>query len=475
MEDAIEEGRLALQMLERQLQQKTHQQPLWQQPQPQQGAPQDIVVPPPLAVVTTTTNRLTTLSSERRLLDQAPRDLRLNNRIGSPLGLTIEELDDRGLLEGGMVPTYYASSRQRGRRPLEMKKRSSRLAERGKETITKMTNALFHMVRVLNKRGLHMEEYCLPRDTKGSGFVPKSHFVSVLRNIGLPFGAKDLNDVVLRYASAPKQDAVDYHAFLRDAGVKLKHAGGNNKTDLDDTRDGSIQSDLSAYTTFLFDMKRMLMESVQRLGKQPDDVYRMFARWDNEGSGTITAAQFLRVLMRLHVDLSDQDQDFLVELLDTTSMGRIDFESLLGHCFADVAGAHGEAKSPHPMRSFTDDNMNDITASTVGGPGAGAAGGAGDVAEGQSSVGSNNKNARRPHTASPSRHDLQFVGGGRGSPERGFRHDAGGAGHPLQRPTTASGASRRPSSTAPAAAAPPIPPPAAVLAVVAAPAPLSAA
>ena len=107
MDDTIEEGRLALLTLERQLggggsgisgnQQEPH----------------------------VTTNRTTsTLSSERRLLDQAPRDLRLNNRMGSPLGLTIEELDDRGLLEGGMVPNYYASSRQRGRRPLEMKKRS---------------------------------------------------------------------------------------------------------------------------------------------------------------------------------------------------------------------------------------------------------------------------------------------------------------------------------------------------------------
>jgi len=117
MEDAIEEGRLALQMLERQLQQKTHQTQPWQQHQQQPPPLPDGSVPPPsataaaAAAAAATTSRLTTLSSERRLLDQAPRDLRLNNRIGSPLGLTIEELDDRGLLEGGMVPTYYASSR----------------------------------------------------------------------------------------------------------------------------------------------------------------------------------------------------------------------------------------------------------------------------------------------------------------------------------------------------------------------------
>jgi len=66
--------------------------------------------------------------------DQVPRDTRLHYRQGSPLGLTLEELDDRGLLDGGgSVPNYYTSSRQRTRRPLEMKKRSSRLQERGKE------------------------------------------------------------------------------------------------------------------------------------------------------------------------------------------------------------------------------------------------------------------------------------------------------------------------------------------------------
>jgi hypothetical protein len=79
-------------------------------------------------------SRQSQLSSERRLLDQAPRDLRLHNRLGSPIG-SLSELDDRGLLEGGAsVKTCYSSSSQRrNRRPLEMKKRSSRLLERGKE------------------------------------------------------------------------------------------------------------------------------------------------------------------------------------------------------------------------------------------------------------------------------------------------------------------------------------------------------
>lgn len=113
VEDTIEEGRAALHLLEQQLQEKNYYES------------NDNY---------STSSRQTSRSSERRLLDQAPRDLRLHNRLGSPIG-NLEELDDRGLLDGGgSVPTYYSSSsQQRSRRPLEMKKRSSRLLERGRE------------------------------------------------------------------------------------------------------------------------------------------------------------------------------------------------------------------------------------------------------------------------------------------------------------------------------------------------------
>ena len=73
------------------------------------------------------------VSSERRLLDQLPRITRLNQRLES-LGLTVEELDDRGLLDGGgSVPSYYTSMKQKNRRTLELQPRSHRLQERGKE------------------------------------------------------------------------------------------------------------------------------------------------------------------------------------------------------------------------------------------------------------------------------------------------------------------------------------------------------
>jgi hypothetical protein len=115
-DDTLEEGRVALHMLERQLKDRG---PVQVQDLGQNGS---------------VGSKQQSLNSERRLLDQVPRDARLNYRKGSPLGLTVEELDDRGLLDGGnSVPSYYTSIKQRSRRPLEMKKRASRLQERGQE------------------------------------------------------------------------------------------------------------------------------------------------------------------------------------------------------------------------------------------------------------------------------------------------------------------------------------------------------
>lgn len=115
--DTLQEGRLALQNLENDLQ-KTHF---------LSGLNDNYSVG-------SGSRQTTTRSSERRLLDQAPREIRLNNRLGSPIG-NLEDLDDRGLLEGGgSAPSYHSlSSQSRNRRPLEMKKRSSRLKERDKE------------------------------------------------------------------------------------------------------------------------------------------------------------------------------------------------------------------------------------------------------------------------------------------------------------------------------------------------------
>ena len=79
-------------------------------------------------------NSRASLRAERKRLDQHSRGARLSFRQGSPLGHTIEELDDRGMIDGGdTVPSYEASFKQRSRRPLEMRRRSSRLKGRSGE------------------------------------------------------------------------------------------------------------------------------------------------------------------------------------------------------------------------------------------------------------------------------------------------------------------------------------------------------
>lgn len=46
----------------------------------------------------------------------------------------VQELDDRGLLDGGgVVPSYYTSLKQKQRRSLELQRRSSRMKSRGNE------------------------------------------------------------------------------------------------------------------------------------------------------------------------------------------------------------------------------------------------------------------------------------------------------------------------------------------------------
>ena len=78
------------------------------------------------------------LNSERKIMDQVPRNTRLDLRKGSPLGLTLEELDDRGLLDGGgSIPSYYSSIKQKARRSQELRRRSSRLQDREKNVMKK--------------------------------------------------------------------------------------------------------------------------------------------------------------------------------------------------------------------------------------------------------------------------------------------------------------------------------------------------
>jgi Ca2+-binding EF-hand superfamily protein len=170
-----------------------------------------------------------------------------------------------------------------------------------------------------------MESFCNHVDSSGTGTIRKAHFAKILKNIGFPFSWIDLNEVLLRYSNAPKFDIIDYQTFLNDAGVTSK----SEKLQLDLNLDvkSTQQTGWRTYTRVLLDVKRMLLDSMLNTGKQKDDIYGMFAVWDRTNTGAVTATQFLRVLVQLQVDLRDHDQDFLVDLLDTTSMGRIDYDN----------------------------------------------------------------------------------------------------------------------------------------------------
>ena len=134
-------------------------------------------------------------------------------------------------------------------------------------------------------------------------------------------------------------EKVDYEKFLLDVNLG-KEQGTEGGSSLEGTVDGlGTTSSKNHHKNVLLDLKKALKESVDGLGKSFDDLYSMFCRWDSNGNGTITAAQFLRALDRLHVNLSDEDQDTLIEILDIDGMGRVNFEGLLDSCFSQTVDA----------------------------------------------------------------------------------------------------------------------------------------
>lgn len=275
---------------------------------------------------------------ERKILDKVPRDKRLKIRKGSPWGLSLQELDDRGLIDGGFsVPNYYTSLRQRNRRALEMRQRSSRLKDRGKKNAPKIFENFYHMIRILNRRGFNIEDVFRQHDSNDQGFISKHIFQSILNSVGLPFRTRDIIEITEKYISSERND-VDYKLLLRDAGVVVDSTENDNVTTIS-AEDTTLASNLSnnVYLTIINNIKHFLQETMHQLTISFDEIYRMFAKWAVDGTHTITVTQFFRALKGLHVEtISDQEQDYLIELLDTTQSGRIDFELFLTFCFADI-------------------------------------------------------------------------------------------------------------------------------------------
>jgi len=338
------------------------------------------------------------LQAERKLLDQKPRGDRLKNRKGSPLGLTLEELDDRGLLDGGgVVPSYYTSLKQKQRRSLELQRRSSRMKLRGHEDELKTysLDSLMRMIRVLLRNGINFEDLFQGIDAEGRGIIEKYQFVNLIKEFGLPFTAKDIGAFAQTYSVSTEH--MDYEAFLQEIISKIEpFVDGDDSFASHQPMYGS-----ASCGNLMRDLYRMLHESKSRLNKSVDDIYRMFSCWDHSGKGTVTSTQFFRVLSQMHVTFSDNEQDFIVELLDTNSEGKINFDSLLSYCFHsslddDTAQGSGGYSHQHAC-----EGGDESVVTLEGGSTAGGTVSATDVR----SVTSGNA-AKRPHTAAAFRSNL---------------------------------------------------------------------
>jgi hypothetical protein len=207
----------------------------------------------------------------RKMLDQIPRGARLTQRLES-LGLTVEELEDRGLLEGGgsLPSSQYSSTMSRSRRSLELQPRSHRLQERGKESLSKVLGGLGHMLRCLHRRGLDLAALgppATPRHYRKGGagqLMPSKQFVRLLRSLNLPLSQREVGEVALYYAASPPTPtptptSAPASAPASSAAAAPSGGGargrGHHSASADTTNSGSGSSDMVDYFALLRDAR----------------------------------------------------------------------------------------------------------------------------------------------------------------------------------------------------------------------------
>ena len=222
------------------------------------------------------------------------------------------------------------------------------------------------MVQVLIRRGLNFDELLRHYDEEGNGVIDKDQFIKACLSLGLPFGVRSLSLVYNRFSVSSTH--IDYEALLQEIYHGAAAGGNRNMRTVSD--DSLENGDSGGISTILIELRRMLRESAEAFHKSFDDIYRMFSRWDVGGTGTVTATQFLRVLTHLHIVFSEQDQDLMVELFDSSGEGRVDFDSLLTFCFHhDSDFTLDSAQSPFAHKSYSyfgDDNTTSNSALSVG-------------------------------------------------------------------------------------------------------------
>lgn len=256
-------------------------------------------------------------------------------------------------------------------------------------------DSLTRMIRVLIRKGVNFEELFQTNDMEGRGVIEKDHFIAIIKEFGLPITSKDLISFSHRYLVTDEH--FDYEAFLQDVMNNIEPF-----VDGEDSLDGQqLDSGFSSFGKVMRDLHRMLNDSKNRLEKSVDDIYRMFSCWDHSGKRTVTSTQFFRVLSQLHVTFSDQEQDFIVELLDTNNEGKINFDALLSYCFDSSTDDDTAQVSIGGSLHHTEGGDESVV-SIEGGSTAAAS--ATDVR----SISSGNA-TRRPHTAAAFRSNMKGI------------------------------------------------------------------
>ena len=192
-------------------------------------------------------------------------------------------------------------------------------------------HALLHMVKMLDQKGLCLEDFFRFSDQEVTGRVSKNTFEKIMRKLGIPCAPKDLTRIISHYSEGTKLDIVNYHAFLKDAHVHIKNEQ-KQQTPVKDVP-SSFQRNWSARIRVLLDVRFMLIETTSKMKKQRAFVNGMFAKLDSDMTGSITSIQLIRVLVQLRVILTEKDQDVLIGFLDSTSCGRVDYRYLLEFCY----------------------------------------------------------------------------------------------------------------------------------------------
>lgn len=174
-----------------------------------------------------------------------------------------------------------------------------------------------------------------------SGSASSSKKTSKFKKIsGLPEGYDDYDDKLFFNNNDDEENVILFNEDENNQKNKKNAANSTNNNHSSSTNPTSnnnnsnkllAEKDLNSHTKIFQKLKNYIIECMTKLNKEADEIYKCFARWDHLGKGTITTTQFFRVLGRLHINLSDNDQDFLVELLEN-NMGRIDFERIVLYC-----------------------------------------------------------------------------------------------------------------------------------------------